>query len=110
MKYVCTNENCSHFNVEDEYVSESYVCVKGELIGKHRECPHCGKERKEINPAEQIPLSQKNLSFNFFNGMSKENQKEILRKRSHEHFKKEIKERKDSLLNQAMSEMRGKKG
>ena len=38
--------------------------------------------------------------------MSTEQKREALRKRSHQHFKKEIKERKDGMLNQAMTEMR----
>ena len=109
MKYICLNEECTHFNLEDEYVSESYVFKNGELIGKHMICPHCGKPRKEVNLAMQIPLSEKNVYVNRFDGASKEQKIEMLKKRSHEHFNKEVKERKDGLLNQAMSEMRAKK-
>lgn len=109
MKYICANKDCTHYGVDDEYVSESYVFQNGELIGKHKNCPYCGKPRKEINPAEQIPLSEKNICINRFNGANKEQKIEMLKKRSHEHFQKEVKERKDGLLNQAMSEMRAKK-
>ena len=38
--------------------------------------------------------------------MSKDRKIEVLKKRSHEHFKSKLKERKDELLNKAMTEMK----
>ena len=75
------------------------------MVGKNCRCPRCGERRKEINPNEDVPLSQKNISMNFFDGMNMEQKKEMLMKRSHEHFKKHIRERKEGLLNQAIGEM-----
>ena len=38
--------------------------------------------------------------------MSKERKQEVLKKRSHEHFKKNIEERKEGLMSRAINEMR----
>ena len=60
--------------------------------------------RKEINPANNVPLSEKNIGINLFDGMSKDRKIEVLKKRSHEHFQSKLKERKDELLNKATEE------
>lgn len=106
MKYVCENPECHKFGIEDYYVSETFSYRDGRLVGKNAICPHCGKERKEVNANDNVPLSEKNIGVNLFQGMSTEQKREALRKRSHQHFKKEIKERKDGMLNQAMTEMK----
>lgn len=106
MKYVCENTDCSKYGVEEYYVSETFKYQDGRLVGSHAVCPSCGKERKEVNPNKDVPLSEKNIGVNLFQGMSTEQKREALRKRSHQHFNKEIKERKDGMLNQAMTEMK----
>lgn len=106
MKYICRNIECPQYGVEEELTKETFVFQNGRLIGKRSYCPKCGKEREEINPNKDIPLSEKNIHVDLYSGMTMEQKREILKKRSHDHFKKEIKERKDGLLNQAMSEMR----
>ena len=106
MKYVCENPECSKFNVEEYYVSETFKYQDGRLVGTNAVCPSCGQERKEVNPNKDVPLSEKNIGVNLFQGLSTEQKREALRKRSHQHFKKEIKERKDGMLNQAMTEMK----
>jgi hypothetical protein len=106
MKYVCLNPQCENYQKEEEYHKESYSFTNGKFVGKNCLCPRCGQLRKEINPNEEIPLSEKNIEVNFFAGMSVEQKREVLKKRSHEHFNKAIKERKEGLLNKAMSEMR----
>ena len=106
MKYICENKECANFGVEEYYSSETFKYCDGRLVGQHANCPICGKERKEINPNSDISLSEKNIGVNIFQGLSKEQKREVLRKRSHQHFKKEIKERKNGMLNQAMTEMR----
>lgn len=106
MKYICLNPDCERYNQEEYLVSERYRFINGKLIGEHCDCPKCGKERKQVdNPDADVPLSQKNVQTNRMGGMSMEQRREVLKKRSHEHFKKEIKERKDGLINAAMSEM-----
>ena len=106
MKYVCSNESCPNFGVTEELHKESYKFVSGQgLVGEHCDCPICGKPREEINPNAEVPLSEKQVTMNFFNGMSKEQKRELLRKRSHDHYESKIKERKDGLIQQAIGEM-----
>lgn len=104
MKYICENSDCPNFGVEEYYVSETFSYQDGRLIGKNSICPHCGKERKEV--VDNIPLSEKNISVNLFQGMSVEQKRESLKKRSHQHFNEKIKDKKDGMLNQAMTEMK----
>jgi hypothetical protein len=106
MKYICLNPKCENYQIEDEYLKEVYSFTNGKLIGKNCRCPRCGQNRKEIDPNVDVPLSEKNIEINKFDGLSVQQKQEVLKKRSHEHFKKNIKERKDGLLNKAMSEMR----
>lgn len=106
MKYICINPDCEKYQQEEYLVSETFYFRNGKMVGAHCCCPKCGKERQEIkNPDADIPLSQKNIAINNMGSMSMEQRREILKKRSHEHFKKEIKERKDGLINAAVSEM-----
>lgn len=110
MRYVCRNAECPQCGIEETLHKESYKYVSGQgLVGEHRDCPHCGKPREELNPNADVPLSEKNVTVNFFDGMSKEQKREVLRKRAHDHFNRSIKERKDGLVNQAISEMKNLK-
>lgn len=106
MKYICENESCPNFGVEENYSSETFKYSDGRLVGTHAMCPRCGKKRREVNANSDVPLSEKNIGVNLFQSMSMERKREALRERSHQHFKKEIKEKKDGMLNQAMTEMR----
>lgn len=107
MEYVCLNPECDKFEVREYLSSESFVIRGDRLVGKNAACPSCGKERQEINSNKDIPIGEKNIGMNFFPGMNKDRRREELKKRSHAHFNKEIKERKEGMLNQAMTEMRG---
>lgn len=98
MKYVCENPECEKFGVEESFVSEIYVMRDGRLVGKNSACPCCGKTRKEINPNEQIPVGKKNISLATYTMSSPEGRREILKKRSHEHFEKEIRPVKEEKL------------
>lgn len=104
MEYICNNPKCSKFAVKEFYSSEVYRFIDGRLLGENAVCPVCGKIREEVSPNSDIPLSEKNVGISLYNGMSVEQKREVLKKRSHEHFKKEIKERKEGLLNQAKTE------
>lgn len=106
MKYICLNPDCSKYQLPEEVIRESFVMRDGKLVGKNCICLECKKERMLDNPNEKIPIAEKGIVMGTYASMSKEQKREMLQKRSHEHFKKEIKERKDGLLNQAMSEMR----
>lgn len=106
MKYICMNPDCERYEQEEYLSSETYYFRNGKMVGKNCCCPKCGKERQVVkNPDADIPLSQKNIGINHMGSMSMEQRREVLKKRSHEHFKKEIKERKDGLINAAVSEM-----
>lgn len=109
--YVCKNEQCENYNVREEITSESFKYINGNLVGEHAVCPKCGEIREYVNPLANVPLSEKNVSMGMYSSASKEQKQEMLRKRSHEHFNKSVKERKDYLMNKAMTEMRslGKK-
>lgn len=106
MEYVCTNPKCEAFGQKEYFSQETFKYKYGYLTGEHAQCPYCGMERDRINPNEKIPLSEKAIGVNLFNAMSVEQKQEALKKRSHEHFNKNIKERKDGLVNQAINEMR----
>ena len=103
-KFVCKNENCERYGIEDEYFSLTYKVVGGELQATVAPCPCCGKIREEINPND-VPLSQKNIAIGKYASASKEQKTEMLKKRSHEHFEKKIKPFKDHQLNEAVKQM-----
>lgn len=106
--YVCNNENCACCGKKETVTRELFKYVTGiGLIGEKAECPCCGKIREYVNPDSDIPLSEKNIGFGMYSSASTEQKREMLRKRSHEHFDKKIKEKKDHLMNQAITEMRG---
>lgn len=110
--YVCKNTDCSCYDVPDVVTRESFKYVSGVgLIGEHAACPSCGKIREYVNPQADVPLSEKNVNFGQYSSASTEQKREILRQRSHEHFEKKVKERKDYLMNKAIGEMKslGKK-
>lgn len=104
MKYVCNNPECEKYGVEEYLSSETYRYSGGRMVGEHALCPSCGKERKEINPNTEIPLSQKTIGMNFFDGKNIEERRDILRQRTHAHFNREIKEKKEYMINKAKSE------
>lgn len=106
MEYICKNPECEAFNKADFYATESYVFTGGKLTGRHALCPKCGKLREVNDPNVETPLSEKNLTMNFFNGMSMEQKKAILKKRSHDDYNRHIREKREGLLEQAKQQMR----
>ena len=100
-KFVCRNKDCKKYGVEVEYTQVTYRFVNGELRAECAECPECGQEREEINENALIPLSQKNVQFGGqFSSASLEQRREMLKKRSHEHYEKEIKPYKEHQLHE----------
>lgn len=106
MEYVCNNPECPECGKKEYFSSETYKYRSGRLVGEHSQCPKCGVEREEINPNKNVPLSEKNIGIGLFAGMSKEQKQEVLKKRSHEHFKRNVEERKEGLMSRAINEMR----
>lgn len=106
MKYKCLNKKCKKFNVEAEYLSVEYKVVGGKLVSKCLQCPECGENRLEINDDANIPISEKNIGINEFSSLSKEDRIKSLKKRSHDHFEKNIKESKNAKIRTAVNNFR----
>ena len=102
-KFICGNPECSKFNFGDEYLKNSYKFVDGKLQSNHAPCPVCKSIRQEINPNDDIPLSEKNIDIGKYSSSSPEGRKEILKKRSHDHYEKEIKPLKEHRLRETIS-------
>ena len=106
--YICNNKDCSEFGVEREITREIFKYVSGKgLVGEQAPCPCCGVDREYVNPKSNVPLDEKNIGFGMYSSASTEQKRDMLKKRSHEHFNAKVKERKDYLMNKAMSEMKG---
>jgi len=93
MKVQCNNKDCEDYlvvrEVEDWSGRDSYELF---LLKK---CPLCGLQRKTVEmKAVEPPKEGFNVHFAKFSSMSKEDKKKVLKKRSDDHFKKNIKERK----------------
>lgn len=106
MKFVCRNEQCERYGVEDEYFSNSYKVIGGKLVSNNALCPCCGEIREEINPYKDIPLSEKNIEIGKYSSASPEDKREMLKKRSHDHFEKEIKPFKEHQLHETVKQFK----
>ena len=93
MKVMCNNKHCRDFKsiveVEDWQGMDSYSLF---LLKK---CPTCGSQRKTIELKIEDKPEGFNVYFGKFSAMSKEDQKRVLKKRSQDHFKKNIKDKKE---------------
>ena len=111
MKFICNNEKCSRKGVEDEYLKNLYKVINGKLVSDNAPCPECGEIREEIDTNSRIPLSKKNIGMGKYSSSSPEQQREMLKKRSHEHYKKAVEPFKQHQLHTAMENMKNyKKG
>ena len=104
MKFVCENPECDRCGVICDEYNNTYRMIEGRLVSDKAPCPHCGKMRKEI--PNNIPLSEKHINLGSYTMASPEQRREILKKRSHEHFEKEVKPFKEHQLNEAMSQFK----
>lgn len=102
MKFVCRNEQCEKFGIEEEYLSNTYKVINGKLQSNNAPCPCCGEIREEINPYKDIPLSQKNIDIAKYSSASPEDKRAMLKKRSHDHYEKEIKPFKEHQLHETV--------
>lgn len=101
MKFICKNKKCEKFGVEYEYLSNRYTVIDGALRSNNAPCPTCGSIREEFNPNE-VPLSEKNIDIGKYSSASKQGKREMLKKRSHDHFKKEIQPFKEHQLRETV--------
>ena len=107
MEFKCLNKKCVDFN-KTEFIYK--VTFRYEETGvetcQQAVCPKCGVIRH--SPQEDIPLSEKNITHLKIPSMSREQKTKVLKERSHKHFVKEIRDRKEGLMGQAINEMRSK--
>lgn len=96
MEFVCKNPECPRYGKLDYYSQVSVVIKNGEPFVKQSPCPSCGNIREEVK--KEAPESLKGIYFGKFRAMSKEQKQESLKKRSHEHFKKNIQAEKEAKL------------
>lgn len=102
-KFICMNKSCEKYGItSQDYYRNSYILIDGNLVSNNAPCPCCNKERKEYNEYDEVPLSEKNFSILKFNSCSKEDQRDILKKRSHDHYNKEIKPLKEHRLHETI--------
>jgi hypothetical protein len=103
MKLICRNKDCTNFGIEEEFTHSVYVMVDGHLQSVNAECPCCGEIREEINDAENIPIDEKNIEYGKYSSASMEDKQKILKKRSHEHYLREVKPYKEHKINEAVT-------
>lgn len=108
MKCVCKNKDCKRYGKVDFYPTTTYRLVNGELVSDDIRCPSCGEVREEINDNAKIPLSEKNVGIGQYTMASPDEKREMLKRRSHEHFEKEVKPFKEYQINEAMRQFKGK--
>lgn len=106
-KFICDNSTCPKFGVEDEYLTNTYKVVGEKLQSNHAHCPNCAEIRREVNMNKDIPLSEKHISVAKYSSASKEERTNILKKRSHEHFKKTVQPFKEHQLHEAVKNFKG---
>lgn len=103
MIFICRNKECKKYGVEDYYSSVTHKFVNGQLIAECAPCPCCGRLREEINTNREIPLSDKSIYIGRYSSKTTEEKREILKKRSHEHYEKEIKPYKEYKINELVN-------
>jgi len=106
MKFVCENPDCPKFGIEDEYLSNTYKVINGKLQSNNAPCPCCGQVREEINPNKDIPLSEKNIDIAKYSSASPQDKRAMLKKRSHDHYEKEIKPFKEHQLHETVKQFK----
>lgn len=106
MKFVCKNKNCERYGIEDDYATMTYKFINGHLQADCIICPCCGEMREEINENEKIPFSNKNINIGTYTNASPEQRKEMLKRRSHEHFERKIKPFKEHKLHETINKFK----
>ena len=62
-KFVCENPDCERYGIEDEYLSNRYKMIGGQLVSNNAPCPKCGSIRREVNLNQSFHLSEKYISI-----------------------------------------------
>lgn len=100
--FICKNNGCKLYNQPEEILTNNYKMIDGKLVSDRAQCPCCGAIREEHSSGEDIPLSEKNISIGEYSSLSKEGRTAMLKKRSHEHYNKKIKGKKQAMINEAV--------
>lgn len=87
MEFICTNPECPRHGRPDYYAHVSVVIRDGEPYTLQAPCPSCHQIRQEVRKEAPDP---RNIYVGKFRSLSKEQKQESLKKRAHEHYKKEI--------------------
>lgn len=106
VRFICKEEGCKRKDIADDYYSNTYKMVNGSLQSNNAPCPSCGKIREEIDFNKEIPFSQKNIDIAKYSSSSPEQKKAMLKKRSRDHFEKEVKPYKDHRLQEAVKQFK----
>ena len=105
-KFICRNAECPNCGKIDEYFSNTYKMVDGHLVSNNAPCPKCGQIREEIVPGKDIPLSEKNIYLTTYTMAAPEERREMVKKRSHEHYEKELKPFNEHQINAAVKQFK----
>lgn len=106
MQYICHNAACSECGKPDSVGEETFVLRGSRIVGKHAACPVCGQEREFVTASQEIPLSQKNFHIGQYTNASPEERRAMLKKRSHEHYEKEVRPVKEEKVRKAVEAFR----
>lgn len=104
MKFVCNNSECCDCSVVYDYPKNTYKMINGRLLSNNAVCPKCGNIRDEVADDNKVDL--KSLNIGKYSSSSLEEKRNMLKKRSHDHFNKEIKEYKNHQLNEVMNQFK----
>lgn len=109
MEFKCINPECEDFD-KIEFISKvsyKYDSESKSYVSSQQLCLKCKQMR--VNLSSDMPLSEKQIGVLKIPSMTKPEKTAMLKKRSHEHYKKNIEESAKDKLGRAMKEMRGKR-
>ena len=94
-KFICQNPDCPRFGLKEEHLTNNYKFKDGEFQSDNAPCPECGEIREEEDLNVNVPLSEKNVEIGKNSSASPDQKRDILKKRSHDHYEREIKPLKE---------------
>lgn len=96
MNYICENPSCEGYNktVVVQWDGSNALDLKNKTT-----CPHCNQKMKSID-STKTRVSIHNVATSKLSTMSIIDRKQMLKKRSDDHYKKNIKDKKEYMDNQ----------
>lgn len=97
MKYTCNNPNCERYQIEVEvqWNGSDALDLKNKTM-----CPVCRDKMKCLDKSSATNSSVQNITTSKLSTMSILERKEMLKKRSDDHYRRTIKNKKEFLDNQ----------